>query len=385
MTNLIPEPRGPWTIPFNRPSPVGNELEYVRDAIERGHISGDGVYTRRCEALLSELLSDARVLLTSSCTDALEMSALLANVEPGDEVILPSYTFVSTANAFVLRGARPRFVDIRADTLNIDEKGIAEAITPRTKAIVVVHYGGVACEMNTILETASRNGIVVIEDNAHGLFGTYHDRPLGTLGAMSTLSFHETKNVFCGEGGALVINDPGLVARAEVLRDKGTNRRRFLRGEVDKYTWLDVGSSYVPSDMLAAFLFAQLEKRDLVQSSRKRIWVRYREALSLWAERRGVVLPEVPPECGHAWHLFHLLLPSLDERNAFIEHMRSNGVQTIFHYLPLHISPMGQQLGGRVGDCPITESVSDRLARLPFYASLTESDQTHVIETVLAF
>ena len=385
MTHSIVEPQVRRTIPFNRPALVGNELEYVRDAVERGHISGDGLYTRRCETLLSTLHDGARSLLTTSCTDALEMAALLLDIGPGDEFVLPSFTFVSTANAFALRGATPRFADIRPDTLNIDESRLAGLITSRTKAIVVVHYGGIACEMDAILEIARAHDIPVIEDNAHGLFGAYDGKPLGTFGALSTLSFHETKNVFCGEGGALVVNDAELVARAEVLRDKGTNRRRFLQGEVDKYTWIDLGSSFVPSDMLAAFLLAQLEQRTSVQSARKSLWGRYRDELEGWAERRGVSLPVVPPRCAPAYHLFHLLLPTSEERRAFIEHMRARGVQAIFHYLPLNISPMGQQLGGRPGDCPVTESVAERLVRLPFYSSMTEAEQMFVIDAVLAF
>lgn len=373
MTNRI--------ISFNRPSLVGNELDYVRDAIDRGHISGDGIYTRQCEAVLSGLLGGARVLLTTSCTHALEMTALLLDLEPGDEFIVPSFTFVSTANAFVLRGARPVFVDVRPDTLNIDETKIAAAITPRTRAILVVHYAGVACEMDAILAIAAEAGVPVIEDNAHGLFGSYRQRPLGTLGAMATLSFHETKNIFCGEGGALILNgDAARVERAEILREKGTNRSSFSRGEVDRYTWLDVGSSYVPSDMLAAFLLAQLEKGEHVQTARRRIWNRYRDELAAWAAGQGIVLPHVPEHCVPAYHLFHLLLPSMAERDGFIARLRRRGVQSIFHYVPLHTSPMGQHFGARRGDCPVTESVSERLARLPFYTSMTEEEQTHVIE-----
>ncbi|HEX8409249.1 MAG TPA: dTDP-4-amino-4,6-dideoxygalactose transaminase [Thermoanaerobaculia bacterium] len=371
-------------ISFNRPSLVGNELEYVRDSIERAHISGDGAYTRRCEALLSELLGGARVLLTTSCTHALEMAALLLDVQPDDEFIVPSFTFVSTANAFVLRGAKPVFVDIRPDTLNLDETRLAAAITPRTRAIVVVHYGGVACEMDTILAVARRANVPVIEDNAHGLFGAYRKRPLGTFGGMAALSFHETKNVFCGEGGALILNDPAGAERAEILREKGTNRSRFFRGEVDKYTWLDIGSSYVPSDMLAAFLLGQLEQREGVQASRRRIWERYRDELVEWAAARGVGLPFIPEGSDPAYHLFHLLLPSLDARHAFIAALRDRGVQAIFHYLPLHTSPMGERFGGRPGDCPVAESVSDRIVRLPFYASMSEDEQMRVVDAVRA-
>lgn len=372
-------------IPFNRPSLAGQELAYVRDAIERGHISGDGVYTRRSESMLSELLGGARVLLTTSCTHALEMSALLLDLEPGDEVIIPSFTFVSTASAFALRGARPVFIDIRPDTLNLDERLLPQLITPRTRAIVPVHYAGVGCELDTILDIARRNRINVIEDNAHGLFGQFRGRPLGTFGALSTLSFHETKNVSCGEGGALVINDPSLIARAEILREKGTDRSRFFRGEVDKYTWLDLGSSYVASDMLAAFLVAQLEAREKIQRARQRVWERYFDGIRDWAQQRGVQLPHVPEHCTQAWHLFHLLLPSLDERQAFIAHLRRRSVQAIFHYMPLHLSAMGERFGGRPGDCPVAESVSDRVVRLPLYPTLSEADQTRIIDAVCSF
>jgi dTDP-4-amino-4,6-dideoxygalactose transaminase len=372
-------------IPFNRPSLAGNELAYVRDAIERGHISGDGTYTRRAEAMLSEILGGARVLLTTSCTHALEMAALLLDLGPGDEVIVPSFTFVSTASAFALRGARPVFVDVRADTLNLDEGLLPQAITPRTRAIVPVHYAGVGCELDAILETASAAGIHVVEDNAHGLFGRYRGRPLGTFGALSTLSFHETKNMQCGEGGALVVNDPSLTGRAEILREKGTDRSRFFRGEVDKYTWLDLGSSYVASDMLAAFLVGQLEAREKIQRARQRIWHRYEEGLAAWAECHGVQMPRVPEHCTQAYHLFHLLLPSLDERQELIQHLRGRSVQAIFHYIPLHLSTMGERFGGRAGDCPVAESVSERVVRLPLYPSLSEADQDRIIDAVCSF
>lgn len=372
-------------IPFNRPSLVGQELAYVRDAIERGHISGDGLYTRRCESTLAELLPGSRVLLTTSCTHALEMAALLLDIRPGDEVIVPSFTFVSTANAFALRGAVPVFVDIRADTLNMDERLLSRVLSARTRAIVPVHYGGVACELDGILATAASAGVTVVEDNAHGLFGRYRDQALGTFGAMSTLSFHETKNVSCGEGGALVINDPSLVPRAEILREKGTDRGRFFRGEVGKYTWLDLGSSYVASDMLAAFLLAQIEQREEIQRARRTIWERYDEALGPWARRRGVQLPHIPESCASAYHLFSLLLPSPEERQAFIDHLRRRSIQAIFHYTPLHLSAMGQRFGGRPGDCPVAEAVSERLVRLPLYNSLSGSDQMRIIDAVCSF
>lgn len=375
------EPRP--AIPFNRSVVLGNELAYVRDAIERGHISGDGWYTRRSEALLAQIHGGARVLLTTSGTHALEMIALLLDLSAGDEVIVPAFTFSSTVNAFVLRGAKPVFVDVRPDTLNLDERLLAGAITERTRAIVAVHYAGVACEMDAILRLAG--DIAVVEDNAHGLFGAYHGRPLGTFGAMSALSFHETKNVSCGEGGAIVLNDPALAARAEIIREKGTDRSRFFRGEIDKYTWIDVGSSYVPSDMLAAFLLGQLEQRDRIQSARQRIWNRYRDALSSWAETRGVQLPLVPRGRTSPYHLFHLLMPSLEERQALIAHLRAHGVHAIFHYLPLHLSEAGRRFGGREGDCPIAEAASERIVRLPFFTALAEGDQARVIEAITTF
>lgn len=372
-------------VPFTRPSLVGNEMGYVRDSIERGHISGDGAYTRKAEIALSAELAGSRVLLTTSCTHALEMAALLLDVGAGDEVIVPSFTFVSTANAFALRGARVVFIDVRPDTLTLDERLLPSLLTSRTKAVVPMHYGGVACAMDTILATAAEAGIAVVEDNAHGLFGRYRGRPLGTLGTLSALSFHETKNVFCGEGGALVVNDSRLSARAEVLREKGTDRARFFRGEVDEYTWIDLGSSYVMSDMLAAFLFAQLEQRARTQAARERIWQRYRDELGDWAERCGVTLPHVPEDCTPSHHLFHLLMPSHKERQALLAHLHDRGVQAIFHYLPLHLSAMGQSLGGRRGDCPVAEDVSARIVRLPFFSSMSAAEQELVIAAVRSF
>jgi dTDP-4-amino-4,6-dideoxygalactose transaminase len=313
------------------------------------------------------------------------MAALLLDTRPGDEVIVPSFTFVSTFIAFVLRGARPVFCDIRSDTLNIDETRIEPLITARTKAIVVVHYAGVGCEMDVILEIAARHNLAVVEDNAHGLFGKYKGRHLGTFGCLATQSFHETKNFFCGEGGALVVNDPRYIERAEIIREKGTNRNRFFRGQVDKYTWIDVGSSYLPSDILAAFLYAQLEARDRIQSSRRRIWEDYVAHLSEWAGAHGVRLPIVPGYCDQPYHMFYLLLPSLEWRQALIAHLKDRGILSVFHYQPLHLSEMGQRFGGRVGDCPVTEDVSDRLLRLPFYNDLTEADQARVVAAIHAF
>jgi dTDP-4-amino-4,6-dideoxygalactose transaminase len=324
-------------------------------------------------------------MLTTSCTHALEMAAFLSELGPGEEVIVPSFTFVSTANAFVVRGARPVFADIRPDTLNIDETRWAELITPKTRVLVVVHYAGVGCEMDSILRAATEEGIVVVEDNAHGLFGRYNERYLGTFGTFGTQSFHETKNFTCGEGGALLINEPEFVERAEIIREKGTDRSRFFRGQVDKYSWLDVGSSYLPSDILAAILLEQLEDRQTIQNRRRRIWLRYEEALEDWAEEMGIGLPAVPSHCQQSYHMFYLLMPSLSQRQAFIAHLRDAGILAVFHYLPLHLSPMGQRFGGREGACPVTESVSDRLVRLPFYTDLAPDDQDYVIEQVLGW
>ena len=355
----------------------------MQDAVLRSHLSGDGWYTRRCHELLCEILGGPRVLLTTSCTHALELAALLLGVGPGDEVILPAFTFVSTVNAFVLRGARPVFADIRPDTLNLDENDVEKKVTPHTRAIVPVHYAGVGCEMEALQEIARRAGATLVEDAAHALFATYRGRPLGTFGALSTLSFHETKNVTCGEGGALVLNDPELYERAEILREKGTNRSRFFRGEVDKYTWVDVGSSYLPSDLLAAFLLAQLEEREKSQRRRQQIWETYAAELAGWAAARGIRLPVVPDHCRQPYHLFYLLLPSLAEREELSARLRQAGVYTTFHYLPLHLSEMGLRFGGRPGDCPVTESVSDRLLRLPLFAGLAEPEQRRVIEAIL--
>jgi dTDP-4-amino-4,6-dideoxygalactose transaminase len=372
-------------IPFNRAALWGGEIENVLAAIQSGHISGDGAFTKRCHELLRRLLGAPSVLLTTSCTHALELAALLLDIGPGDEVIVPSFTFVSTVNAFALRGATPVFIDVRRDTLNLDERQLEGKITARTKAVVPVHYAGVGCEMDAIVALATRAGVAVVEDNAHGLFGKYRGRQLGSFGALATLSFHETKNITCGEGGALVVNDGALIERAEILREKGTDRSRFFRGQVDKYTWVDLGSSWLPSDMLAGFLFAQLEARDRIQASRRRVFLTYREELRDWAAQIGARLPVVPEECEPSYHMFHLLLGSLDQRQRLIEHLKQRGILGVFHYLPLHLSSMGQRYGGRRGDCPVTEDVSDRLIRLPFYASLTEAEQAVVIAAVKEF
>jgi dTDP-4-amino-4,6-dideoxygalactose transaminase len=367
-------------IPFNRPFISGRELEYIQQAIARGQISGDGVFTKRCQKLLEETVGCKRALLTTSCTDALEMAALLLEIQPGDEVIVPSFTFVSTVNAFVLRGAIPRFIDIRPDTLNLDQDQIQKLAGPKTKAIVVVHYAGVGCDMPAIMQTAAAHQVAVVEDNAHGLFGSYQGRPLGTFGSLATLSFHETKNISCGEGGALLINDSKFVERAEILREKGTDRSRFYRGQVDKYTWVDVGSSFLPSDLLAAFLCAQLEARDDIQERRRRIWTMYAEHLAAWAASNSVQLPIVPPGCEQSYHMFYMLTPSAEDRDRLIAHLKNEGILSVFHYVPLHLSAMGRH--APPANCPVTESVSSRLIRLPFYNALTEQDQLRVIESV---
>jgi dTDP-4-amino-4,6-dideoxygalactose transaminase len=372
-------------IPFNRPSLVGEELRYMREAIAAGRISGDGGFSRRCHALLEQELGAPRVLLTTSCTHALEMCALLLDLAPGDEVIVPSFTFVSTANAFALRGARPVFADVRPDTLNLDESRLPELIGPRTRAIVAVHYAGVGCEMEAILALAGRHGIAVVEDNAHGLFGKRGGGKLGTFGCLATLSFHETKNVTCGEGGALIVNDAAYLERAEVVRQKGTNRSQFFRGIVDKYSWVDLGSSYLPSDLLAAFLLAQLEARERIQAARRRLWERYDRELAGWAAANGARLPVVPPGCEQPYHLFYLLLPSLAARQALIAHLRGRGILAVFHYVPLHLSAYGRQVAAGNRDCPVAADVADRLVRLPLFYDLSAADQARVIEAVQSF
>jgi dTDP-4-amino-4,6-dideoxygalactose transaminase len=371
-----------WLIPFNRPSFEGRETENIAAAIAAGHISGDGAFSKRCHEFLESQLGVVKALLTTSCTHALEMAALLLDIKQGDEVILPSFNFVSAANAVVLRGARPVFIDVRRDTLNFDERQLEELITDRTRAAVPVHYAGVACEMDAIMEIANRRGVAVVEDNAHGLFGTYHDQQLGTFGSMATQSFHETKNFSCGEGGALLINDKRFIERAEIVREKGTNRSQFFRGLVDKYTWTDIGSSYLPSDLLAAVLLAQLEARDSIQSKRQKIWSRYHRGLSAWAKRFGVGLPVVPADREQTYHMFYVLMPTLQSRQGLMAHLKDKGILSVFHYLPLHLSPMGRQFGGRQGQCPVTEEISDQLLRLPLYNSLSESQQDRVIEAI---
>ncbi len=370
-------------IPFNRASLAGRELEYMSQAIASGHISGDGPFSNRCHALLEKELGVGKALLTTSCTHALEMSALLLDFVPGDEIVAPSFAFVTTVNAFVLRGARPAFVDIRPDTLNMDEAKLEAAITPKAKAVIPLHYAGVGCEMEAIQALAAGRGLAVVEDAAHGAFGRYKGRMLGTFGSLATLSFHETKNFTSGgEGGAILINDDRLFERAEILREKGTDRSKFFRGQVDKYTWVDLGSSYLPSDLLAAFLLAQLEEAASIQARRRILWHGYRDRLAAWAERVGAGLPVIPADCDSSYHLFHLIMPTPEKRDALMNGLKSRGILAVFHYLPLHLSPMGRRWGYQAGDFPVTEDLSARLLRLPFYNSLGPDDQERVCSEI---
>jgi len=375
----------PQQIPFNRSSLQGRELEYIFQAISSGQVAGDQTFSKKCHRLMEQELGVTKALVTPSCTHALELAAILLNIQPGDEVIVPAFTFVSTANAFVLRGARPVFCDIRSDTLNLDEAGLEALITTRTKAIVPVHYAGVACEMDAIKAIAARHKVTVVEDNAHGLFGKYRGRWLGTFGSFATQSFHETKNITCGEGGALLINDPRYVERAEIIREKGTNRSRFFRGEIDKYSWVDVGSSYVMSDVLAAFLYAQLEVWRLIQAKRRALWERYDAALREWCNARGIRQPIVPPHCESSYHMYHLLLPDLESRSVLISHLKHRRISAVFHYLPLNQSEFIRGLSADVTPCPISENVSERLLRLPFYNGMSTEEQGLVVEALLSF
>ena len=369
-------------IPFNKPAYIELESEYVDQAIKSGHLSGDGSFTKKSSALLEKLFGVPKALITTNCTHALELSALLLDIQPGDEIIIPSFTFVSTVNAFVLRGAKPIFIDIRPDTLNLNEAKLESLITPKTKVIVPVHYAGVGCEMDAILEIARHYKLKVVEDNAHGLCGKYKGKNLGTFGCLATQSFHETKNISCGEGGALLINDPAYIERAEIIREKGTNRSRFFRGLVDKYTWVDVGSSYLPSELLAAVLLAQLESVEKIQQRRGEIWRRYNIELKGWAEKNGACLPFIPEACEQPSHMFYLLMPSLEKRTRFISTLKEKGILCVFHYLPLNLSDMGIKFGGKAGDCPVTEDISDRLVRLPLFYNMQDAEQTRVVEEI---
>jgi len=373
-------------IPFNKPSFTGKELEYIQDAIlNKWHISGDGYYTKKCQELMEKKFSAKKVLLTTSCTHALEMAAMLLDLKEGDEIIMPSYTFVSTANACMLRGAQPIFVDIRKDTKNIDENLIEEKITDRTKAIVPVHYAGVACEMDQIMQIAKKHKLYVIEDAAQGVSSKYKNKYLGTIGTLGCFSFHETKNFICGEGGALVINDERFIERAEIIREKGTNRNKFFRGEVDKYTWVDIGSSYLPSDLLAAFLYAQFEKIDEITHIRKRIYNRYLQSFEDLSKEQNIEVPFIPEDCESNYHMFYILLKSEEVRHKLIESLRAKDITSVFHYVPLHTSPMGKSLGYKEGDLPVTEIISKRLIRLSFFKDLTIEEQECIINCVKSF
>lgn len=383
MTDLAPRPA--THIPFNRPYFTGLELTYIQDANARGQLSGDGWYTDRCQEWLEDRLKASRALLTHSATAALEMAALLLDFAPGDEIIMPSFTFVSTANAFVLRGGVPVFVDIRPDTLNINEDLIASAITHKTRAIVVVHYGGVACDMDRIMAIAARHGLAVVEDAAHAILANFKGKPLGTIGDLGCLSFHETKNVISGQGGALLINRPEFVARAEILRQKGTNRSAFQRGMASKYTWMDIGSSFLPGELVAAFLFAQLNHAGDITHRRQAIWDRYDRAFRD-AEQAGLLRrPAVPEECSHNGHLYYLLLASAEARTDFIAFMAGRGIITPFHYVPLHSSPGGLKYGRSHGSLDVSVDAAERLVRLPLWLGVEGQMQEIVIEATLAF
>jgi dTDP-4-amino-4,6-dideoxygalactose transaminase len=374
-----------YSIPFNRPCLAGNEYNYIAQAIANGHASGDGPFTRKCHEFLERELGAPRVLLTTSCTHALELAALLLDCDADDEIIVPSYTFVSTANAFALRGSRIVFCDVRPDTLNLDEDCLESLITEKTKAVVPVHYAGVPCAMDRIMEICRRNGISVVEDNAHALFARFQGRYTGTFGCLAAQSFHETKNFTCGEGGALIINDPELVERAIIIRDKGTNRNQFYRGMVDKYTWQDIGSSFLPSDLLAAFLYAQLEAREAIQQKRQRVWDFYAHHLDEWAQEIGARLPVVPENCEQAYHMFYVVLPTSDYRDELISHLKANGILSVFHYVPLHLSAAGKRFAARPSNCPVTEDLSARLLRLPFYTNITPHEQGRVLAALTSY
>ena len=372
-------------IHFNVPPFTGKELDYIREAVESKKISGDGQFTRKCNAWLEERFHANKVLLTTSGSTALDMSAILCDLKPGDEVILPSFTFSSTANAFVLAGARLVFVDIRPDTMNIDENKIEEAITGRTKVIAPVHYAGVGCEMDTIMDIAGRHNLKVVEDAAQGVMSTYKGKALGTIGDMGCFSFHETKNYSMGEGGAILVNDPAYAEKAEILREKGTNRAKYFRGQVDKYTWVDFGDSYLPSEINAAYLFAQLEMADAINQDRLNTWNMYYQSFSDLEKEGKIRLPVIPEECTHNAHMFYLKCNNLEERTALIDYLKKHDIQAVFHYVPLHSAPAGLKFGRFFGEDVYTTSESDKLVRLPLYYGLTDEDRCRVIETVREF
>lgn len=358
------------SIPFNKPYMTGRELSYIAQAHTNGHLAGDGMFTKKCHTWLEAHTGTHKALLTHSCTAALEMAAILTDIQPGDEVIMPSYTFVSTANAFVLRGGVPVFVDIRPDTLNIDETKIEAAITPRTRAIVPVHYAGVACEMDAIMDIAQRHKLLVIEDAAQGIMSTYKGKPLGSIGHMGTYSFHETKNIISGEGGALLINDERFAEQAEIIREKGTNRGQFFRGQVDKYTWVDIGSSYLPGEVIAAFLWAQMEEAQCITQKRMDIWQKYHKALAPLENAGKLRRPVIPDGCQHNGHMYYILLESLEKRTEVIAQLKKHGVNPVFHYVPLHSAPAGKKYGRTSGELRHTDNLSDRLLRLPLWNGL---------------
>jgi len=369
-------------IPFNKPYMTGKELWYIAQAHAAEHLAGDGSFTKKCHAWLEAKTGARKALLTHSCTAALEMAAILADLQPGDEVIMPSYTFVSTANAFVLRGAVPVFVDIRPDTLNIDETLIEDAVTEKTKAIVPVHYAGVGCEMDTIMDIARRHDLLIIEDAAQGIMSTYKGRPLGSIGHMATLSFHETKNIISGEGGALLVNDPALVARAEIVREKGTNRSQFFRGEIDKYSWGDIGSSFLPGEIIAAFLWAEMEEAESITKRRLDIWRIYHQWFESLEIQGQIRRPVVPIDCSHNAHMYYLILSSLEERTTFIARLKEKDIYSVFHYVPLDSAPMGRRFGRTSGDLTHTHSLAERLVRMPLWVGL-DDHQTIVVQQVM--
>lgn len=372
-------------IPFNKPSIVGRELYYIAQAVLSGKISGDGIFTEKCNELIKNRYSIEKVLLTTSCSTALDMSAILCNISDGDEVILPSYTFVSTANSFLVRGAKLKFVDIREDTLNIDEKKIEKAVTSRTKVVVVVHYAGVGCDMDVITDIAKRHNLLIVEDAAHGMEAKYKDRYLGAIGDIGCYSFHETKNYICGEGGAIAINNAKFIERAEIIREKGTNRSKFFRGEIDKYTWVDIGSSYLPSEILSAFLYAQLENIETIAKDRLSSWQYYYDSLEILEKKGFFKRPVIPKMCKQNGHMFYILLNDSRARDSLMNYLKSNGILAVFHYLPLHSSTMGLKMGYKLGDFPITEKMSDCILRLPLFFSINRNDQDVVIKEIYSF
>lgn len=372
-------------IPFNKPGLVGRELEYMHQAVERGNLAGDGEFSRRCMSFIKGQYDVRAVLLTPSCTAALEMSMMLLDLTPGDEVILPSFTFVSSASAICRAGGFPRFVDIRPDTLNLDEEKLAAAITRRTRAIMPVHYAGVLCDMPAINSIADRHGLVVVEDAAHAVGSRFAGRSAGAWGSLACYSFHETKNITCGQGGALCINDPSFLTRAEIIRDKGTNRAQYFRGQSDKYTWVDVGSSFVMGELVASYLAAQLEHVDELTEKRRKLYDRYYKSMAPWREEMGLTLPLIPDDCQSNYHIFHLVMETSEDRDQLLKHLNQQDIWAVFHYVPLHSSPRGMSLGYREGDLPLTESIASRLVRLPMYNDLDDETQNRVIEHVHEF